>query len=943
MVCFELIKKRVTSLNRFQKKFLSFEEFNLKYEYLYRIKVYESKELADILETNQIGKYILTKGNIEWTKDNSIKGFINFDMLAANDICFELLQRNLKRISAVIGNRRLYAIDSMVERLVSAVNCFREIDSQEQFGVGSVFVSGMTLQSSDYQGNTIHFFNRGKDEEQPALFFDPVYLYAQKEDGGNDVTYVRIGKSSRIRRKDYSEPKRNTNSFLKEKEVYKILHQYAYSSVLCGHLNFERRHDLLSINLDAIMYDESTRLQEYVTGVIDYSLGHYINKELEYSEYFSILCNACLFVYPYNQFTSSIIKRCNFDERYRDYIVGLTPTNISSIGEDLEYAECFTQYVTDFIENFKQSNPNKAIKIIIFDTLSYSGRTRQEIYEYINSIVKIEPYFVSIIDAKVNHYQKRMNYLNYMNLNIPLLGKSDTCKICLVLNKLEIFKDNIIDATILATIENIQAIWALRDIRNYKEIIKLPNFKRIYAKSIIEYNKELVCKDDELYFVNALPLYIFITNRIKMENDFYSMEFILELYSEIIGSNSMAYILSLFLLEYGESIYHSLLKKVCYYLLKYMKSSEETELKQLSVMALLALDEDKTEKIVLMFIQENKHNLYLGVEGQLVLMYFLNRKKEIGNIIDITFLLNKMKSGNDRLDLYKQFHCQLKNTNGNIHNSPLMSLVEREENVENKRLTLASLYLLEQSLNCTELSFDMLYEEGRIQSQNEVDENIVIIKEKCLEEISEIKILINNMRDLKAIQLKLDNIFNAGQILHKRLFAPYIIQKNSENRDLVTIETLLGNRIDYYNNNLNNKFPIFYNELYDTPKNISNNIAAIYYIWNNMLVREIDYIFDNVGKYTNKLNSVRIAGKQYAGEVKIKIKKESFEISIYNNTNDTVCNIIQKAKQRYQKEVLSLLGVQFLYYENQKENSLFDEKAVITKIIIPNIQNRKES
>lgn len=33
--------------------------------------------------------------------------------------------------------------------------------------------------------------------------------------------------------------------------------------------------------------------------------------------------------------------------------------------------------------------------------------------------------------------------------------------------------------------------------------------------------------------------------------------------------------------------------------------------------------------------------------------------------------------------------------------------------------------------------------------------------------------------------------------------------------------------------------------------------------------------------------------------------------------------------------MLSLLGVQFLYYENQKENSLFDEKAVITKIIIP--------
>lgn len=800
-----------------------------------------------------------------------------------------------------------------------------------------------TLQSSDYHGNTVHFFNRGKGDRQAALFFDPVYLYARKEDEDESVTYVRIGKSSRIRRKNYSEPNRNTNSFLEEKEMYKILHQYAYSSVLCGHLSFEKRHDLLSINLDAIMYDESTRLQQYVKGIIDYSLGHYINKELEHSEYFDILRNTCLIVYPYNQFTSSILKKCDFDERYRDYIVGLTPTNITSTGEDLEYAECFTEYVTEFIEKFKLKNPNNELKVIIFDTLSYSGRTKQEIYEYINSIENIEPYFVSIIDAKVNHYPKRTNFLNYMNLNIPLLGKRDTCKMCLVLNKLVIFKDSIIDATILATIENIQAIWVVRDIRNYKEIIKLPNFERIYAKTILIYNKEVKCDNNDLYFVNALPLYIFITNRIKTENDFSAMEFILDMYFEIIGSNSMAYILSLFLLEYGDSIYYSLLKKVCDFLLSYMKNSKEAELKQLSAIALLSLDEDKAEKIVLIYIQENVHNLYTGIEGQLVLMYFLNRKKDIGTSIDTTFLYNKMKSGNDRLDLYKQFHCQLKNTNGNIHNSPLMSLVERQENIENTRLTMASLSLLEHSLNCTELSFDMLYEEGRIQLQNGSDVEITNIREKCLTEISEIKLLINQNADLKVIQAKLESIFEAGQILHTRLFAPYKILNNTENRELITIETLLGNRIDYYNANKgNNKFPISYNESYSAPTNVSNNIAAIYYIWNNMLVREIDYIFDNVGKYTDETKTVEIYGIKYAGEVKVEIKPESFEISIYNNTDDTVDNIRQKAKQRYQKEVLSLLGVKFLYNKNKEENLLFDDNAVVTQIIIPNIQNRKE-
>ena len=75
----------------------------------------------------------------------------------------------------------------------------------------------------------------------------------------------------KIRRKDDETVVRNTNSYVSEKEMYKILHQYAYSSVLCGHLHFEKRHDLLSINLNAIMYDESTKLKEYVNNVIRYS------------------------------------------------------------------------------------------------------------------------------------------------------------------------------------------------------------------------------------------------------------------------------------------------------------------------------------------------------------------------------------------------------------------------------------------------------------------------------------------------------------------------------------------------------------------------------------------------------------------------------------------------------------------------------------------------
>lgn len=920
-----------------------FKHFNETYNYLFRIKEYESKTLAELLESNPVGKYILTKGYIEWTGNQVIKGFLNFDMLAANDIYFNLLQRNLERIMPLIGYKKLYAIDSTVERLVSAVNCFRESNNGESFGVGSVFVSGMTLQSSDYKGNTIHFFNRGRGERKPALFFDPVYLYEQKKESDKEITHVRIGKSSRIRRKDYKEPSRNTNSFLNEKELYKILHQYAYSSVLCGHLYFEKRHDLLSINLNAIMYDETTRLKEYVEGIIDYSLGHYINKSLEHSDYFDSLRNTCLILYPYNQFTSSILGQCNIDEKYLKYIIGLTPTNITSSGEDLEYSECFTEYITEIIEEFKRNNTKEKLKVVIFDTLSYSGRTKQEIYEYVNSIDDVEPCFVSIIDAKVNHYPKKNNTLNYMNINIPLLGRSDTCKLCLALKKMEIFKDSIIDASILATIENIQETWAVRDIRNYKEIIKLCNFERVYANKIKACNMDIECLDDDLYFVNALPLYLFITNRIKIENDFASIEFLIENFVEIIGKDSMAYILSLFLLEYGDIMYHTLLSKTCKFLIEYMRDSKEVGLKQLSAIVIMSLDDDKAEKIIVKYIQECKENMQIGNEAQMVFMYFLNREKEIHNNEKMTFLYNKMKSGNNRLDLYKQFHCQLKNTNGNIHNSPLMSLVEEQGRIENKRLTLASLTLLEHSINCTELSFDILYEEGNSSISSAQDEEVSKIRDKCLTNIAEIKEDIINDKELDSIKNKLEIIFNAGQNLHKRLFAPHIINKNNENREIVPIEILLAKRIDYYNKNRKSGYlPIAFNETYKSPKNISNNIAAIYYIWNNMLVKEIDYLLDNVGKYADKEKIIEIDGDRVAGEVKVNIEQSFFEICIYNNTNDTVENIQKKAKQRYQKEVLKLLGIKILYEENGDKNEKFESNAIITRIIIPNIQSRKE-
>lgn len=110
-----------------------------------------------------------------------------------------------------------------------------------------------------------------------------------------------------------------------------------------------------------------------------------------------------------------------------------------------------------------------------------------------------------------------------------------------------------------------------------------------------------------------------------------------------------------------------------------------------------------------------------------------------------------------------------------------------------------------------------------------------------------------------------------------------------------------------------------------------------------MLIREIDYILDNVGKFVDQSQTVIVDNIQISGQVRIKISLSEFKISIFNNTKERIEDIRKRAKQRYQKEVLKILGVKFEYFCNEKENLAFLSDAVVTQITIPNIQNVKEN
>ena len=96
---------------------------------------------------------------------------------------------------------------------------------------------------------------------------------------------------------------------------------------------------------------------------------------------------------------------------------------------------------------------------------------------------------------------------------------------------------------------------------------------------------------------------------------------------------------------------------------------------------------------------------------------------------------------------------------------------------------------------------------------------------------------------------------------------------------------------------------------------------------------------DNVAKYTK--NRISIENEIVAGQVQIKINELDFNVFVYNNSDESIDNIKRALKQRYQKEVLDMLGITIEYYKNEKNseiyNNNFEEGAVVVEIKIPNI------
>ena len=934
-----------TSRYKIDKQY-DFSNLNKEFNYIYQLKLYESTVLLSLLRELHIEEYVLTKGNVKWG-DTIISGFINFDILISNSLLYNFAKHNLIRVFSLIKCAHIHPIEFMVQRLAEEINdltmCINENGSI--YYLGSVYSSGSTLLSTKASiDKCIHFFDRSKMNEGivASLFFSPDRLLSSTNNNDSAPEYERVGKTQKIRRICDGKKSITVNSYLSSFQTYELLHQYAYSPVACGHYIYEGRHSLLAFDFIAMLKDPSSKLARFLIELISSSLEHYERKH-DYlnHHYWRILKDTCMIVYLSHYLTEETLQKCGYDyNKYSQYILGLNHRNILRHDESLEFSEIFSDLILKNIEAYKTFKENQGIqrkdiivKMVVFDSIISSGRTRKEIKQYLLNLGCDIVIFTSIIDAQCYRYNKPDTYKCYMDLSFPTLGKNNSCAICEGLSVLKNISNSFICYQLLCKVKIILSNWDIKGIFSVNNNIKLTSFPEIYASSFDIPTGNYLYED--IRFTKAIPLYFYISHRIKLENDFCIFERFLDS-QLLVDPDSLLYLCSLFIVEYKNVCYFRLLAKVYEFMLDYLEEANDAAISELALLSLLTIDQDTQENLLIEYLQKREVQIPIKICKQL---YYAAHYREIVSRQDNDLLKAcialKVKVGNTQLDAYRQFHYQLINTRGEIHDPPLKRILINFSE-ENKLLALSSLALLKASLTNNILDFYYLFENSKAKEMEASRQSLLEILNELQDELQQELRDPSHKDTYYIIQPKVKNVYNYAIQIHDALFVKADLKGTNKG---IGVVDAFDNIIDMYNKaKCDSQVPkmVYFFRGHSLHGIKTEKASDFYYIWNSVLEREILYTLTNVSKHAAEKYFCQ-DNQLYYGVAEIILHEDEVILEISNLTTKTAQQINNELNERYGISAIRNLGIQ-LSYEEISNVRYLGQKGVKAVFRIPNIE-----
>ena len=227
--------------------------------------------------------------NVTWNTDDSaqqhtIAGYLDFSQSTRNDLCAAIYQAALTKVLGVLppNGVQMYPLDQLtmtVLREIYSTEIYETAKGQltTQLAIGSVLVSGSTLEASVTQCLNLHFFIHLSSPflgKKPSLLF---WLPMCKMKNGPS-TLARIGKTATIAPQGWKsfevprfDTKKNSVGFRDPKKTYQDWQSQNPVIVKAGHWSYQGHHDFLTVNTAGAVkaaFMEKNELARFLVGRI---------------------------------------------------------------------------------------------------------------------------------------------------------------------------------------------------------------------------------------------------------------------------------------------------------------------------------------------------------------------------------------------------------------------------------------------------------------------------------------------------------------------------------------------------------------------------------------------------------------------------------------------------------------------------------------------------
>ncbi|MCX8131169.1 MAG: phosphoribosyltransferase [Clostridia bacterium] len=960
---------------------------NSVYHLLALLKYYDSHLLWNSIKNSSSQESSLyVNEEIIWDENKKpIKGYINFPQLVSESLCLELFRVALERSTIIFNSNNVYFknVDHMTKRIVYDLNVNTEInDDSNIINVGSVYMSGKTetdnkdIKVKNENSVNIYFFKH----PESIMKVNSLFLWPQQDWIDKTMTkpfhkenaekLKRIGKTPMIAPDGQKYFLRSLRRDIDGNTPYRRNLVDSYNSdyqrlstefIRLGHIEYNGNHDFVFIDivnefkssfyeqghLAAFLISEiyialgnnERDMDEYLSDmgkekwkskIIQYIADHYSEKGISESNKSDMI----VYLSQHNTDVIMQIVKQVFNKKIHDKIIALVPIKQGRDGSSF----LISPLTLDVIE--KRLSQSQIGRVIIFDDIIVSGRTRKELKHVLTSLKAKSVHTLSLIDRQrlpiYAPYSER--HRSYWRTDIPRLSTRNLCVLCNSILLVNNFKRHLASNMAKERIDYWIEAWGKVDSMNIHSNHGLRQRSINLKQGFFEHSdgQSVEIKTDIGMFLYCSEMLSLISEdntitdiiannpELKPEDIILLVGSILILYGFGLSSNSVYEMLVLLI----ESLY---------------KIKDINNYTALAALVLIGQQPDTISSILTKF---NEVSFSLtNFDFWIVLSYFSKNhvrhiKDSINNDADRLLLCDREIN-----NFYNNFNFELYHKGGKRHNRPIIDFVDtlksKKEYETGCKMELHSIVNLLNSLDLVKdclinipVSYYYIYKNYSMTNADKVINPRDYIRDRIQEIESFIEKLRNRTNILKEYKevfaIEKDDVVSMLEDIEK-LYLSFIndiyqwlfISVDTEAEKMKLSKELLKQKlqvlIDKKISSIHKESSSGYNARFckidvNFPQDGAGNIinSAYSYYFDNLIAYEVENLLTDIRhSQVKKHNPVDKSDSDMANLwIYVKVRAKALYIEFYYNYSRDVdeINQIKEGKKRYSEEHLEELG-----------------------------------